>query len=124
MDSKTAKRNRRNGHGYERDIAKDYREAGFVDTITSRLGSLLHDSAKIDLTRLPFFPQCKYGYKSFSVNSYIELFNDMEEGIKTNKIPEDFPKIIHHRKGRKKNQDLVIIPRQDFFKLLKQIQND
>ncbi len=124
MDAKTAVRNRRNGHGYERDIAKNYREAGFIDTVTSRLASLLHDSAKIDLTRLPFFPQCKFGYKGMSVNDYTKLFNEMELGIKNNKIPEDFPKVIHHRKGRKKYQDLVIIPRDDFFKLIKKIQND
>lgn len=119
MNSKTAKRNRIAGHNYERKIAQEYRDAGFEDTITSRLGSLLHDSAKIDLTRLPFFPQCKYGYKSMSVNNYIQLFNDMDMHIKNKKITENFPKVIHHRRSAKKNEDLVIMTRQDFFNLIK-----
>ena len=124
MDAKMALRNRRAGHGYERTIAEEYRQAGFEDTVTSRLASLLHDSAKIDLVRLPFFPQCKYGYKGMSVNAYIKLLNEMEEGIAKNKIKEDFPKVIHHRKGRKRNEDLVIMTREDFFKLIKNIKND
>lgn len=120
----SGKRNRTAGHNYERVIAKEYREVGFTNTVTSRLASQLYDSANIDLVRLPLFPQCKYGYKSMSVNNYIEIFRKMEEGIKSNSIEEDHPKVIHHRRGQKKYEDLVIMPREDYFKLINLLKNN
>lgn len=113
-----AKRNRRAGHNYERSIAMDYREAGFSEAVTTRAESRNLDARKVDIANIPFYPQCKYGYKSMSVNEYIKILKEMDElltGL------EEHPLILHHRKGRAKFNDLVIMPRKHFFELIKKL---
>ena len=122
--SKLGKRNRRAGHKFERDLMHEYRNLGYEDCVTARNDSRILDSCGIDLSRIPFFPQAKYGYPSMSVNNYIKLFEKMAEGLKDNKVKEDYPLVIHHRRGRKKYEDLVIIPRKDFFKLIKTLKSE
>ena len=51
---KTGARARRKGHNYERSIVKFFRDLGFEHAKTSRLGSRLLDSAKVDICDIPF----------------------------------------------------------------------
>lgn len=53
------KRARRKGHNYERTIVKYFKDLGFDQAKTSRLGSRLLDSAKVDICDIPFNVQCK-----------------------------------------------------------------
>jgi hypothetical protein len=119
--SRRAKRNRTAGHTYERKLAEDYREAGFTDALTARNESRTLDNCQVDIARIPFFPQAKYGYKSMSVSNYVKILTEMEELLKKHGITDDYPLLIHHRRSTKKMEDLVIIPRKHFFKLIKQI---
>jgi hypothetical protein len=122
--SKLAKRNRTAGHNYERKLAGKYREAGFETALTARNESRTLDSCKVDVARVPFFPQAKFGYPSMSVNNYIKIFTEMQELLKAHKVDDDFPLVIHHRRGRKKFEDLTILPTEDFFKIIKQINDE
>lgn len=118
--SRIAKTNRTKGHNYERKLTNLYKEAGFIDALTSRNCDRVLDSCKVDIAKVPFYPQCKAGYPAMSVNDYIKIFMEMDEKLKAYKMPLE-PFIIHHRKGRKKYHDLTIIPTEHFFLLIKKI---
>ena len=122
--SKIAKRNRRAGHGYERKLAELYREAGYLDALTARNESRTLDNCKVDIARVPFFPQAKYGYSSMSVSQYVKILTEMEQLLKEHGIKDDYPLIIHHRRSRKKMEDLVIMPKKHFFKIIKTNKNE
>lgn len=119
--SKRAKRNRTAGHNYERKIASLYREAGYLDAVTTRQESRSLDNCKVDIARVPFYPQCKYGYKTMSVNGYIALLKEIDTLLKDHGDMEELPIVIHHRRGLAKFNDLVIMSREHYFEILKQL---
>lgn len=67
MSSTPGKRNRNAGSGWERELAQLFRSIGYPHVITTRQGSRLRDSQKIDLMnsdesehgRLPYNVQAK-----------------------------------------------------------------
>ena len=126
------KRNRNKGNDAERLYAKLFREFGFDKCITSREGSRLYDSCKIDLMFLPFLVQVKAGRQS--TLSATKVFQEMREEIKK-AFPETAPEqtlpklLIHHRekssgKFRDEYDQLVILSFKDFIKLLNLKKND
>lgn len=60
---RSLKNNRRRGNTYETKIAKELRELGYDQVVTSRSESKSMDDKKIDLIdptqKLPFYPQIK-----------------------------------------------------------------
>ena len=109
-------RNRRKGHNYERELAKEFRDIGFERCRTTRESSKLLDSCKIDLDLPDLNVQAK---NVIGGVNYLKVFALMDEHLKL-KIPErlDLPKVIFHkRKGR----ELVIIEKDYFFRLLIQL---
>jgi Holliday junction resolvase len=68
---------RQKGHGFEREIAKDFRELGFTDAMTTRNargGDWSHSDDGADLTgTLPYYVQCKRLAGYCSVNTIEEI---------------------------------------------------
>lgn len=73
------KTNRMKGHTAERYYMRIFKELGFDKCVTSRHGSHLADSAKIDLIFIPINLQIKAGYKSLN---YSVVLGDMSKAIK------------------------------------------
>jgi hypothetical protein len=105
------KRARRKGHNYERTVVKYFKDLGFDRAKTSRLGSRLLDSAKVDICDIPFNVQCK------AVEAHIDYYKLTDE-IKTELtklVPEreDYPILIFHKKNKKTN---VVMTLEEFTK--------
>lgn len=111
---------RRKGIRVEQIKAKQIREAGFSECITSREGSKLHDDAGVDFMNIPTYLQCKAGYAR-GIN-YTSLLDDLQH--KTKKLKEKKPIAILHvkdvGKGRKRRDvdDLIIMTFEDYLILL------
>lgn len=105
------KKARRKGHNYERTVVKYFKNLGFSQAKTSRLGSRLLDSAKVDICDIPFNVQCK------AVEAHIDYYKLTNEIIEELKklIPqrEDYPIIIFHKKNKKTN---VVMTLEEFTK--------
>jgi hypothetical protein len=120
------KTNRNKGNSYERLVAKKFREVGFEFAKTSRQASRLLDDSKVDIAFVPFLPQCKKGYVK-GLN-YTSILQEMKEAIKKNFPPDDkvhtYPPIIFHSKGRKEDEQLLIMQEKDFWELIKQLKTN
>jgi hypothetical protein len=105
------KKARRKGHNYERTVVKYFKNLGFSQAKTSRLGSRLLDSAKVDICDIPFNVQCKAVEAHID---YYKLTNEITEELKK-LIPqrEDYPVIIFHKKNKKTN---VVMTLEEFTK--------
>jgi Holliday junction resolvase len=105
------KRARRKGHNYERTVVKYFKDLGFDQAKTSRLGSRLLDSAKVDICDIPFNVQCK------AVEANIDYYKLTDEISKELKklIPQrgDYPILIFHKKNKKTN---VVMTLEEFTK--------
>jgi hypothetical protein len=96
-----ASRNRSAGNGWERELAELFREVGFSDVITTRLGSRELDGKKIDLMnsnsskegRLPYNVQAKNYAKSLQYGALLDEL-PKEEGIMN---------VVLHKQTVKKN---------------------
>jgi len=110
------KRARRKGHNYERTVVKFFKDLGYADAKTSRLGSRLLDSAKVDICDIPFNVQCKAVEANIDYN---KLTGEIEGEI-TKLIPGriNLPIIIFHKKNRNTN---VVMTLDEFEKLMRQL---
>lgn len=117
--------NRTKGHNFERYLAKLFRELGYTFCKTSRQASRLLDDSKVDLAFIPYNVQAKAVKANIN---YQELLRSMDEALVKNFPPNDpqqnYPKIIFHKKGRKKYESVVIMEEKEFIKLLKEVKND
>lgn len=124
-------KNRVYGHNAERYYVHVFKELGFSFCITARLGSRLHDNAKIDLINLPFNLQIKAGVQS-GLNPGKELFS-MESAIKAFFPPDDNihqkPCFLVHKKpigpGRKGTpvHEIVYMSNKQYQEYLKIVPN-
>lgn len=116
------KANRRKGHGYERYLAKRFRDLGYNFCKTTRQASRILDSCQVDLAFIPYNVQAK---KVRDNLNYTTIFETIEERLSQNFPPgsEELmkPPIIFHSRGRTPNEKLVIMKEDDMFKLLKKI---
>ena len=110
------KRARRKGHNYERTIVKFFKDLGYADAKTSRLGSRLLDSAKVDICDIPFNVQCKAVEANID---YSKLTGEIQAEI-TKLIPGriNLPIMIFHKKNRNTN---VVMTLDEFEKLMRQL---
>jgi hypothetical protein len=114
--SGAGKRARRKGHNYERTVVKFFKDLGYSDAKTSRLGSRLLDSAKVDICDIPFNVQCKAVEANID---YKKLTDEIEGEI--NKLTPgriNLPIIIFHKKNRNTN---VVMTLDEFEKFMKQL---
>ena len=114
--SGAGKRARRKGHNYERTVVKLFRDLGYTDAKTSRLGSRLLDSAKVDICDIPFNVQCK----AVEANIDYKKLSDEIEGAIAKLTPGriNLPIIIFHKKNRNTN---VIMTLDEFEKFMRQL---
>lgn len=107
------KRARRKGHNYERTVVKYFKDLGFEQAKTSRLGSRILDSAKVDICDIPFNVQCK------AVESHIDYYKLTDEiQSELHKLlpqREDYPIIIFHKKNKKTNVVMTLDEFTKFF---------
>lgn len=112
-------RARRKGHNYERAIVKFFKDLGFEDAKTSRLGSRLLDAAKVDICDIPFNVQCK------AVEAHIDYYKLTEEITAELKklLPKraEYPVIIFHKKNKKTN---VVMTMEEFNKFFEMIRDN
>lgn len=93
------RRNRSAGHNFELQCAKQFREIGYPDVVTSRSSNRNRDSLKIDLVnrdevksgRLSWAVQCKNVKGHVKYDQLLEEMPD-EEGIK---------KVVLHKSTRR-----------------------
>lgn len=116
VSSNTGSRARRKGHNYERAIVKFFKDLGFEQAKTSRLGSRLLDAAKVDICDIPFNVQCK------AVEAHIDYYKLTEEitAELTKLVPRraEYPVIIFHKKNKKTNVVMTMDEFQKFFKAM------
>jgi Holliday junction resolvase len=95
------------GCAFERQIAKELRELGWKDCVTSRYGSKEMDDAKVDLLFTnPYSIQIKATERT---PSYHDILSEMPQNENIN--------IIIHKRNRK--GEVVVMWKSDFYKLIK-----
>lgn len=105
MNSTQGKRNRINGHNFERETRKKWYEAGWLHVLTSRSESKNADDMGLDLVHTaPFGVQCKY---SKTRPNYINILANMP-GILKN--------IIFHKMPRGKTY--IIMEEETFWDIV------
>jgi len=107
---------RRIGHNYERKIAKELRDLGFLRASTSRATSRIMDDAKIDINGVTYNIQCK------AVKTGLNVFLVLDEMDKT--IPilvperEDYVNIVFHKKEK---NEVVVLRKEDWYLIVKKL---
>lgn len=102
-------RNRDKGNGYEREIAKEFRDMGF-EAVTSRSESKRLDNAGVDLvTDFPLAPQMKV---SVNQPNFHKLLTETEAEI-----------VFYKKQEKVKNRfmsrgEYVVMKKEDFYKIL------
>lgn len=110
MNSSQGKRNRVNGHNYEREIRKKWFDAGWKHVVTSRSESKNADDSGLDLVHTaPFAVQCKY---SKTRPNYIDILNNM---------PDVFSNLLFHKQPRGKTY--VTMDETTFWEILKHVKD-
>ena len=118
------KRNREVGHRYERKWAKIFRQLGHEHCKTTRHASRLLDDCGVDLAFIPYLFQCKHVASGIN---YPKLIHEIETRISTmlppNSPESEYPVIIAHRKGKKEEEELIVMKAKDFVELLQNAKN-
>lgn len=119
-----ANKNRTKGHNFERYLAKVFRDLGFTYCKTSRQASRILDDSKVDLAFIPYNVQAK---AVLATINYHDLLLSMESSLNENFPPGDpqinYPKMIFHRRGRRKYDKFVIMQEDEFIDLLKKLED-
>ena len=120
------RRNKQAGNSYELNVAKALREHGFPHVITTRLGSRLLDSQKVDLMnqdehingRLPYNIQCKCLAKLVHYGKILE------------EMPKNSPQInvVIHKQTKKVGDkfmprgEFAIMKADDFYDMIAELE--
>lgn len=124
MSKTPGKRNKSAGSGWERELAIKFRELGFPHVITTRQGSRLRDSQKIDLMNSD---ESKYGRLPYNVQA-----KNVKGHLAYGKVISELPKepgiinVILHKQTAKRNNRFIEVDRfailymDDFLNLIKQ----
>lgn len=103
---------RNKGNAYERKLAKEFRELGFVNCKTSRYESKMLDDLKVDLTNTGFF-----NVQAKAVERLSPTHHDILESM-----PKDSNyNVIFHKRNRK--GDIVVMSKDDFYELVQMLIN-
>lgn len=105
MENNYGKRNRVNGHNFERTIRKLWVAAGWIHAVTSRSESKKADDMGMDLIHTaPFGVQCKYAKVR---PNYIDVLARMPQGLLN---------LIFHKSP--KGKTYVIMEQDTFWKIV------
>lgn len=125
MSKTNGKRNRSAGNGWERELANEFRKLGFPHVITSRKGSRLRDSQKVDLMNED---EDAYGRLPYNVQA-----KNVKGHLKYAKVIGELPNnpgiinVIMHKQTVKTNERFVcsgkyaILNLDDFLNMIKKI---
>lgn len=106
--------NRANGNAYERQLAKEMRELGFVDCVTSRSESKRRDDAGVDL--------CYTGPLNIQAKAWASApgYHSVLKGM-----PEEAGQInvIFHKRPKRKGVgdnfgEVVVLSKEDFYEIV------
>ncbi len=126
--STPGKRNRVAGSNWERELAQLFRDIGYPHVITTRQGSRLRDSQKIDLMNSD---ESKYGRLPYNVQA-----KNVKGHLQYAKVIEELPKdpgivnVVLHKQTNKVNNRFVctgkyaILHMEDFVNMLKKLKNN
>ena len=106
---------RTKGHNLEREDVKILKEF-FPNAMTTRNGSTYMDNCGIDIMNIPMAWQCKNGYTK-GIN-YQTLIDNIQE-LQKQKLNTELPVIIHHKKGRKREDNFIVMYLEEFLKVFK-----
>lgn len=112
---------REKGKRFERYIVSLFKSLGFKRASTTRASNRLLDACKVDIDRIPYYIQCKNGYNR-GLN-YSKVIQDMRDSLIAEYDTIEYPLVILHKKSHRYEDNLAIIPMEDFFKLLDKIHN-
>lgn len=98
---------RNKGNSYERKLAKEFRDLGFLDCKTSRYESKMLDDLKVDLTNTGFFNVQAKSVERLSP-TYHEILESMPKDTNYN--------VIFHKRNRK--GEVVVMTKDDFYELV------
>lgn len=125
MSKTPGKRNKAAGSGWERELAIKFRELGFPHVITTRQGSRLRDSQKIDLMNSD---EDKYGRLPYNVQAK-NVVGHLAYGKVLGELPkeEGIINVILHKQTAKVNDRFIgkekfaIMYMDDFLNLIKEL---
>jgi hypothetical protein len=107
---------REKGHRFERQIVKQLKDIGYEDAVTTRANSKLLDACGVDIDNVPFYIQCKSGYKR-GLN-YSKIFEYMKTKLLAKFKKINKPLIIMHKKSSKKFENLVAYEDNDYIVIM------
>tara|TARA_Y100000593_G_C4142276_1_gene252879 strand:- start:196 stop:534 length:339 start_codon:yes stop_codon:yes gene_type:complete len=99
--------NRNKGNNYERELAKEFRELGFSNCVTSRSESKRRDDAGVDLCYTGCLNVQAKAWKS--APSYHKILKEMPDEAGQHNV-------IFHKRPRQ--GDVVVMRKEDFYELI------
>lgn len=122
LNGRNRKNSRARGVAYEQKIAKELRELGFLNVVTSRAESKLMDDKKIDLVdptdQLFFYSQLK---KTIKIPNY--FFIEKQCPLKDKPFVIFWNYQIPTEKTFRSGGEIVMLPKSFFYKLIKHYAN-
>lgn len=107
---------REKGHRFERYVVSIFKTIGFSKAISTRAFNKVLDGCSVDIARIPYYIQCKSGY--IRGLNYSKIFETMKRKLTEVYDKVEYPLIIMHKKSSKYEENLVIMPFDDFIKLI------
>lgn len=93
--------NRRKGHSFEREIARKFRESGYINALTSRQASRLYDDCKLDIWGIPDNVQVKNVKASINPMSIFRQMKKLvEEKLEQVEKRLDKPFVLIHKQNK------------------------
>jgi hypothetical protein len=103
---------RQKGHAFERAVVLMFKALGWVDAMTTRLGSKMLDNMKIDIMNVdPFTVQCK-AVESLNVH---KAFNEIPK-------VEGKYRVLFHKKNR--TGTLVVMEVDEWLELIQMLKKE
>ena len=123
---------RKKGNNYETKIAREMRDLGFSNCITSRFGNKMLDYFKIDLLNTdPFRFQLKAWERSPHFHNiikemdkcdYIPIRKDAKPKRIIKKLAKGFYNLIMWKKNNE--EELIVMKKADFYEIIKMLKSE
>ena len=117
------KNNRKRGNTYETKIAKELRELGYEQVVTSRSESKSMDDKKVDLidpsNKLPFYPQIK---KTINTPDYFGIRKACP--LKDKPFLVFWAKTVPTESTFRTEGEVVFVPKEYFYELIQKAYDD
>lgn len=104
---------REKGHRLERKVATMLRSIGYDKAKTTRANNKTMDACGVDIDNVPFYIQCKAGYKR-GLN-YTKVFEYMRSKLMKELGKIDKPLMIIHQRDRSKYENLVVVEQGNYY---------